>query len=81
MPDGAFYHFPDMRAFIGKSYGGVEIDGDGALAQLLLSEGHVATVAGSSFGAPGFLRFSFATSLDLIDEGMRRVKKLLLEIN
>lgn len=81
VPEGAFYHFPDMRAFMGKKCGGVEIDNDIALARALLTEAHVATVAGSSFGAPGFLRFSFAASTDMIDEGMRRVRKVLCEIH
>lgn len=69
-PDGAFYLFPDMRNF------GDDLE----LADLLLTKGHVATVAGTPFGAPGFLRLSFATSMENIDEGIHRLKSILTEL-
>jgi aspartate aminotransferase len=80
-PLGAFYHFPDMSSFVGGRYKDTPIDDDLTLAELLLTEGHVATVAGTPFGAPGYLRMSFATSLEKIDEGMRRLKSILTEIS
>ncbi len=72
MPEGAFYAFPDVRAFLGKKAG---IDTDVQLALHLLNDAHVATVPGSSFGAPGYLRLSYATSEERIDEGVARLKR------
>lgn len=73
-PGGAFYAFPNVSAYLG--------DGKNALAksctelsQLLLERAHVALVPGEAFGAPGFLRLSYATSLERIDEGLRRLEK------
>lgn len=63
-PHGAFYLFPDFSA--------VDPD-DIALAKRLLEEAHVAVVPGTPFGAPGYLRLSYATSMDNIEEGMRRL--------
>lgn len=62
IPDGAFYLFPDARAFIGRAApGGQRITDDVALAAYLLQEG-IAVVPGSGFGMPGFFRLSYATS-------------------
>jgi aspartate aminotransferase len=73
-PGGAFYAFPNISAHLG--------DGKQALAKnctelskLLLEKAHVALVAGEAFGAPGFLRLSYATSLERIEEGLRRLEK------
>lgn len=61
-PDGAFYLFPDARAYIGRRLpGGSTVENDVALASYLLQQG-VALVPGSGFGMPGFLRLSYATS-------------------
>jgi len=61
-PEGAFYLFPDVRAFIGRTTpNGSKVDDDVALAAYLLEQG-VAVVPGSGFGMPGFLRLSYATS-------------------
>jgi aspartate aminotransferase len=74
-PGGAFYAFPNVSA---------HLTGPGAvakscteLAKELLERAHVALVPGEAFGAPGFLRLSYATSLDRIEEGLRRMKKFL----
>jgi aspartate aminotransferase len=72
LPGGAFYVFPDVRALLGRSLGGVVIETDLQLCELLLEHALVAAVPGSPFGAPGFLRMSYACSMDDIDEGMRR---------
>jgi aspartate aminotransferase len=73
-PGGAFYAFPNISAHLG--------DGKNAhartctdLAKLLLEKAHVAVVPGEAFGAPGFLRLSYATSIERIDEGLRRLGK------
>ncbi|KJS87623.1 MAG: aspartate aminotransferase [Peptococcaceae bacterium BICA1-8] len=79
-PKGAFYAFPDITSFIGKSYKGEKITNDDHFARLLLENYYVVAVPGSSFGAPGFLRFSYATSLEIIKEGMELLKKFILEI-
>ena len=67
-PSGAFYAFPDISARL--------VDGSGdstILARQLLERQHLAVVPGDAFGAPGFLRFSYATSIERIDEGLRRL--------
>lgn len=76
-PEGAFYMFPDLRAFIGKRAGDVEITDDEALASWLLDEAQIAVVPGTPFGAPGFVRLSYATSEGLIEEGVGRLAKAL----
>ncbi|MDR1763739.1 MAG: pyridoxal phosphate-dependent aminotransferase [Dysgonamonadaceae bacterium] len=76
-PKGAFYLFPDCSAYIGKSFNGKKIENSADLAMYLLEEGHVASVGGLAFGAPSCIRFSYATSEDLLTEAMKRVKKAL----
>lgn len=67
-PEGAFYLFPNMKAF-GKP--------TSELADYLLEEAHVATVAGEGFGAPGYLRLSYVCETDVIREGIEKIKKAL----
>lgn len=76
-PMGAFYVFPNFSAYYGKSFGGKVIDGSVALADYFLSEAKVATVPGAAFGADNFIRFSFATSMEVIEKGMERIKQAL----
>ena len=76
-PQGAFYLFPEVSAYLGKSFNGKVIDTDSDLAMYLLEEGHVATVAGSAFCLPGYIRLSYATSDDNIREAMRRIGEAL----
>jgi len=80
IPKGAFYAFPDITNFIGKTYKGEKINSDDDFARLLLENYYVVAVPGSSFGSPGFLRFSYATSREIIEEGMRLLKEFVLEI-
>src|SRR6202790_1842232 len=69
-PSGAFYAFPDVSAHL------VNGSGDSTkLAQHLLEREHVAVVPGDAFGAPGYLRISYATSIDRIEEGLRRLER------
>lgn len=75
-PKGAFYAFADVRGLLGRPIGprGSVAKTSADLASLLLDEGHVAAVPGEAFGAPGFLRFSYALADDDLVEGMRRFK-------
>jgi aspartate aminotransferase len=74
---GAFYVFPNFSAYFGKTFNGKVIDGSVALADYFLDEARVATVPGAAFGADAFVRFSFATSMEVIEEGMERIRKAL----
>ena len=76
-PEGAFYVFPNFSAYYGKSFKGQKIDGSLTLADYFLDEARVASVPGVAFGADDFVRFSFATSLDTIKEGMKRIEVAL----
>lgn len=74
-PHGAFYLFPEVTALLGRRYGDRMVETSGDLAMYLLEEAHVATVDGAAFGAPGYIRFSYAASEEQIAEAMRRVAK------
>lgn len=74
-PEGAFYLFPKVSNYFGKSYGGRKIETSTDFALFLLEVGHVATVGGDAFGSPECIRFSYATSEDNIREAMKRVKE------
>lgn len=76
-PTGAFYAFPEIGYFLGKSHRGKKISTDLELAELLLTEYKVASIAGSAFGAYGYIRFSYATSLENIEKGMKRFEEML----
>lgn len=80
VPKGAFYLFPKCSSFFGKSDGTHTISNSTDLALYLLEEGHVATVAGDAFGAPGYFRMSYATSEDNIREALRRIKEALAKL-
>jgi aspartate aminotransferase len=79
-PAGAFYLFPLVKSYFGKRAGDRVINDDNDLAMYLLEVGHVATVAGSAFGAPGYIRLSYATSDDNIREALRRMAAALAEL-
>ncbi|MCM1519521.1 MAG: pyridoxal phosphate-dependent aminotransferase [Lachnoclostridium sp.] len=80
-PQGAFYLFPEVSAYIGKTTAeGKKIESSADLAMYLLETGHVATVAGSAFGMEGYIRLSYATSDDNIREAMRRMAAALSEL-
>ena len=77
-PDGAFYFFPDVSTFFGKSTETSEvINNSDDLALYLLEKAHVATVSGAAFGAPNCLRLSYATSENQITEALKRIKLAL----
>lgn len=80
-PMGAFYAFPECKSFFGKmAADGCHIETASDLAMYLLDEAHVACVSGSAFGAPDFLRFSYATSDQNLTEAFARVKKALAKL-
>lgn len=74
MPDGAFYAFPNVSGIFGKRSGSTALTTSSDVAQALLSEAHVALVPGSAFGAEGFLRLSYATSMSNLEKGMDRLE-------
>ena len=67
-PQGAFYVFPNFDALLGK---GIQSTAD--LAKQLLEKEHIAVVPGEAFGAAGYLRLSYATSMERIEEGLKRL--------
>lgn len=79
-PEGAFYLFPEVSAYIGKKYGDKEIRTSGDYVMYLLEEAHVAAVDGDAFCAPGYLRLSYATSEENIEEAMRRIREATLRL-
>ena len=79
-PDGAFYVMPEVSSYFGKRFGDKVINNDGDLALYLLEEGHVSGVSGAAFCAPGYLRFSYATSDDNIRKAVARIKEALAKL-
>lgn len=77
LPGGAFYFFPNVTSFFGKSYNGRTINDADELSLYLLEEGHVATVGGDSFGDPKSIRISYAAAEDKLIEAMKRIKEAL----
>jgi aspartate aminotransferase len=77
---GAFYLFPDFSSFFGKSYKGTKIEGSFDLAMYLIAEAQVATVPGSVFGAEGFMRIAYATSMENLKEGISRIKEAVAKL-
>ncbi|HYI10203.1 MAG TPA: pyridoxal phosphate-dependent aminotransferase [Thermoanaerobaculia bacterium] len=75
-PDGAFYAFPDVSA----AYGNAGITGSQSFADYLLDEARVAVVPGAAFGADGFVRISYATSMERIQEGIKRIERALKKL-
>jgi aspartate aminotransferase len=77
VPDGAFYVFPNVQGVLQRSYGGKEVGSSLDLASYLLEQAYVATVPGEAFGAPGYLRLSYACSMAEIREGIARIRAAL----
>ncbi len=76
-PDGAFYVFPDISSFFGKTDGQFTINNADDFAELLLTKAHVAVVTGSAFGADECIRISYAASEEDLTEACERMKKCL----
>ena len=77
VPEGAFYVFPDVSSFFGKTLRGQFIKDATDFSMYLLAEANVATVTGDAFGNPNCIRFSYATSEELLIEALRRIKEAL----
>ena len=77
MPEGAFYAFADCRSLYGIDYNGKPIASDEDVAFFLLEKAHVAAVPGGAFGAPGYVRFSYATSEERIQNGIAAIKRAI----
>jgi aspartate aminotransferase len=73
-PEGAFYAMADVRGLYGLDIGGSTLDNDVDVAMWFLREAHVASVAGTPFGAPGYVRFSYACSEAQIDAGLAAIR-------
>ena len=80
-PGGAFYVFPNVSAFFGKSYKGRKISNSEELCMYLLEEGLVALVGGEAFGDPNCMRISYAASEKTLTEAMKRIKNALLNLH
>ena len=76
-PDGAFYIFPDVSYYYGKRDGESVITNAADLSMYLLNTAHVSSVMGDAFGEPKCVRFSFANSMEKIEEGWKRIKVAL----
>ena len=76
-PEGAFYVFPDVSYYYGKSDGNMTIRNSGDFCMFLLNTAHVSSVMGEAFGEPDCVRFSFANSMEKIEEGWKRISKAL----
>lgn len=76
-PDGAFYMFPNVSSFFGRSYEGEQINNADDLCMYLLHKANVTVVSGRAFEQPECIRISYATGMDRIQEGMKRMKEWL----
>ena len=80
LPDGAFYFFPDISHYFGKSDGNTTIDNASDLCIYILENAHVSVVTGQAFGAPKCIRISYAASDSELIEAMDRIKKTLMKL-
>jgi aspartate aminotransferase len=76
LPEGAFYVYPDVRALLGRTWGGVTPTTSLELADLILDQAEVAVIPGEAFGPSGYLRLSYALGDDALLEGVHRLQKL-----
>lgn len=76
-PDGAFYVFPNVSKLMGKTFAGKRINNDMEFADYLLEKAKIAVVPGLCFGAEGYMRLSYATSVEMIEEGMNRLQEAI----
>lgn len=80
VPDGAFYIFPNISSYFGKSYNNYHIKNSNDLSMYLLEEGNVALVSGDAFGDDNCIRFSYATAEDKLIEAVKRMKEALAKL-
>ena len=79
-PQGAFYVFPVIKYYFGKTDGETIIQNSSDLSMYLLNKGHVSTVAGNAFGDDDCIRISFANSMENIEKGFLRIKEALVKL-
>ncbi len=79
-PPGAFYVFPRVAALYGKTYKGKAITNSNEFSEFLLEEANVAVIAGGAFGNDEYIRLSYATSMGLIVEGMKRIARAVASL-
>jgi len=80
MPGGAFYAFPDFSTYLDKQGSGKLLKDTFDISNYILGCARVVTVPGDGFGAPGHIRFSYATNTDIIERGIGRVRSALEQI-
>ncbi|HLU90393.1 MAG TPA: aminotransferase class I/II-fold pyridoxal phosphate-dependent enzyme, partial [Cyclobacteriaceae bacterium] len=80
VPEGAFYFFPDVSSFFGKSAGAQKIENADDLCLYLLDEANVSLVTGMAFGAPNCVRLSYAASDEELVEALARIKDALQKL-
>jgi len=76
-PEGAFYVFPDVSHYFGKTINGITINNASEMSMFLLEKALVATVTGDAFGDPNCIRISYAASIDQLTEAVSRIKNIL----
>ena len=81
MPEGAFYVFASVRGLVGRKFGERTLANDLEIAQFFLEEARCALVPGSAFGAPGYVRLSYATANAQIEEGLRRMQEAVAKLS
>ena len=80
VPEGAFYFFPDVSSFFGKSVGDQKIDNADDFCLYILNEAHVSLVTGAAFGSPNCVRISYAASDEELVEALKRIKEAVEKI-
>lgn len=80
VPEGAFYVFPDITSFFGKSDGEMTINNADELSMYLLEKAHVAVVTGGAFGDPNCIRISYAAADEVLTEAMKRISTALQKL-
>lgn len=81
LPTGAFYFFPDVSSFFGKSAGNITINNGTDLCMYILEKAHVSLVTGEAFGDPDCIRLSYAASEEDLKEAIKRIKEVLSELS
>jgi len=81
IPDGAFYIFPDVSYYFGKSDGDKTITDSSDFCMYILNDAHIALVAGEAFGSPNCVRISYAASEENLIEAVNRIKKSLVKLS
>ena len=80
LPVGSFYVFPNISGILGRKFNNTVLDSSVKLAEYFLNEAKVAAVPGDAFGAPGFMRLSYATSMDNIEKGLDRLESAIKQL-